>query len=417
MFKLVKGKASGVKYIVFGLMKTGFAAVSGLITLRWLAPSEIGLWQSIMVFVGYSHLLTLGVTSGVNRELPYWMGKGEEQTAIIRLSAGGFFTTTLSLSIIALSFLTILILWLIGSVSGEFSLILFLAIAGGVLSMQTNFLGATYRSSQSFNQLGNFQLLIGIMFLLLIPLVYFFSFWGYVWGQSFILLFSFVIYYKFRPYKVKYTYNKEHTKELFKIGFPIFFWNYLSQMAQTIPRLILILFGNLTLVGFYSPAGSINNAMLNIPNYTNRFLLPQMAFKYGKSGSKHEVYAYSLKATWLLFFVMTLFAIMICLMIPTLFEVFFPTYMKGATAAQIAVFSGVFYSVNSLLHNSLGSIKELKYFKYIIGLRLAYNVFFTFLTYMIIKNLLIAVSIGSVLAELFNMFNYLYYLKKVAKFK
>ena len=44
---------------------------------RVLGPSQFGFWSMIELINKYSPLLTLGVSSGVKRELPYWKGKND----------------------------------------------------------------------------------------------------------------------------------------------------------------------------------------------------------------------------------------------------------------------------------------------------------------------------------------------------
>ena len=376
-------------------------------------PQELGQWQSFTVFVGYIQILTIGTTSGLNRELPYWLGKGNSEVAIRRLRTAGYFTTFLSLIIMILTILTGSTLYLFDKISLDTSIMLVFAFSTGALTIQTNFLGATFRSSQSFDKLAKIQVFTTLLYFTLLPLIYFFQIWGYIAYQIFIGFALFVGYQLFKPYKVKYKFEIFQFKELVKVGFPIYFWNYIASISRTVPRLILVLFGSPLLVGLYSPAASVNAAMLNLPNYTNRYLFPRMSFKYGQTGDANEVYNYVVRASKVLFIVMIIIAGILAGIIPFLFKTFFPNYVDGILAAQITLFSGVFYSINSLFHNGLNSLKNNKPFKVIVGFRLFYIIVFSGISFLILSNLLLAVSIGAVLTEFFNFLNYWYFLKKV----
>lgn len=415
MLKFFKRNLSAGKYISSGLLKTFAQTISGFIILRWLDPIELGQWQSFTVFVGYIHILTLGTTSGLNRELPYWIGKGNEKLGIKRLQTAGYFTTTLSILIMVFVIIIGIILFSVGSLSLNSTLMMIFAFSTGALTIQTNLLGATYRSNQSFDKLSKIQLFNTLLYFILLPLIYFFDIWGYVFYQVVLAVALYIGYQLFKPYKQKYKFELNQFKALIKIGFPIYFWNYLTSMSRTIPRLILVLFGSPLLVGLYSPAGSVNAAMLSLPDYVNRYLFPQMSHKFGKTGDVRGVYNYAIKSAMILFIIMFIGASVLAFIIPPIFTSFFPKYINGIIAAQITLFSGVFYSINSLLHNTLNSIKVFKPFKFIVGFRIFYMVVFTFIANLYFDDLLLAVAVGAVISEFFNMLNYLYFLKIVKK--
>ncbi|PWH86409.1 lipopolysaccharide biosynthesis protein [Brumimicrobium oceani] len=410
---LKRNKTAG-KYISSGLLKTLAQTISGFIILRWIDPKDLGQWQSFTVFVGYIQILTLGTTSGLNRELPYWLGKGDKQLAMKRLKTAGYFITSLSFVLMFATILIAAIFYLADNLSLNNTIMLVFAFSTGALTIQTNFLGATYRSSKSFDKLSKIQLFNTLLYFVFLPLVYFFNIWGYIIYQVGLALALYAGYQVFKPFKVSYKFEKDQFKALVMIGFPIYFWNYIAGLSRTIPRLILVLFGNPLLVGLYSPAGSVNAAMLNLPNYTNRYLFPQMAYKFGKTGDAKQVYNYAIKASKILFIVMIIGASFFALIIPTIFTNFFPKYIDGILAAQITIFSGVFYSINALIHNALNSLKVYKPLKYIVILRLIYIAGFSYISFLIVDDLLLAVSIGAVLSEFFNLFNYLFFFKKVS---
>ncbi len=415
MINFTKVNSIASKYISSGLIKTFFQALSGFVVLRWIDPADLGQWQSFTVFVGYLQILTLGVTSGLNRELPYWLGKGNEALGIKRLKTAGYYTTCLSIATMFLVIVIALICYFYDLLSLNNTIMLGFAFSIGALTIQTNFLGATYRSARSFGKLTTIQLTNSILYLLLLPLVYFFDIMGYVAYHVLLAIYLYWGYYLFRPYKVSYSFNLKQLKKLIDVGLPMYIWNYLASKSRTIPRLILVLFGSPLLVGLFSPAGSVNAAMLNLPTYTTRYLFPQMSFKFGQTGDPKVVYNYAMKAAKILFAVMLSGAIIMAFIIPPAFELLFPNYVEGIVAAQIMVFSGVFYSLNQVIHNALNCIKEWNTFKFIVTFRVIYIILFSFLATLYTDDLLIAVSIGAVVAEAFNFFNYLYFFRKTTR--
>lgn len=412
LFKFLKKNQTAGKYISSGLLVTATQAISGFVILRWLDPSSLGQWQSFTVFVGYIQILTLGTTSGLGRELPYWLGKSDIELGMRRLQTTGYFTTMLSFLIMVLVVALGLVLFITKKLSLDNTLMLIFAFSTGALSIQTNFLGATYRSAQSFEKLSKIQLFNSSLYFLLLPLIYFFNLWGYIAYQVVLAIALYLGYQLFRPYKIKFKFEISQFKELVKVGFPIYFWNYISGIIRTIPRLILVVFGSPLLVGLYSPAGSINSAMLSLPGYINRYIFPKITFMLGKTEDPLQVYNYTIKASKILFSVMLLGATLIAFIIPPVFSSVFPKYIDGILPAQITLFSGVFFSINSLIHLGLNSLKVYKPFKYIVSLRFIYIVTFTYIAFVLSNSLILAVAIGSVCSEIFILMSYLYYFKK-----
>ena len=411
----IKRNSTGVFYVGTGLFKTFVQTITSFIILRWIAPEDLGQWQSFTVFVGYTSILTLGVTSGLNRELPYYLGKGNVDLAMERLKTAAAFTTSLSFFLTIVVCLVSIASYVFHWLNMNDSIMLFAAFSITAITIQTNLLGATYRSSQSFKQLGNIQLIVSVLHFVFLPVVYYFNIWGYIVYQSLMVIWLFWGYWHFRPYRIKSSFDKSHFIELVKIGMPMYIWNYLSQMLRTIPRVILVIFGSPLLVGIYSPAESINKSVLNLPNYINRYLFPKMSFNYGKSDNKSHIIQSTFRSASLLFMVMLMIAIVLALVMPYVFEHFFPKYKDAIVCVQIVLFSGVFYSVNALMHNTLNSLKIFEHFKIIIVLKFISLTLTVFLVNLLIQDILISVAIGATLSEFVNLLNYCYFLNKINK--
>ena len=54
---------------------------AGLLVTRFADPSEMGLLNSIRLILGYLVVMQAGVANGLNRELPYLIGSGNETEA------------------------------------------------------------------------------------------------------------------------------------------------------------------------------------------------------------------------------------------------------------------------------------------------------------------------------------------------
>ncbi|WP_299519972.1 hypothetical protein [Winogradskyella sp.] len=411
----IKGYSTASKYVASGLVMTFASLITGFIVLSWISPEDIGRWQSFTVFIGYVQLLTLGISQGINRELPYWLGKEHVDIAIAKLKTAGAFISKLVLWLYIVLTLLTLLLFKLEVLRKEGAFMLMFAGSIAFFNILRTFLGATYRTSNEFKKLTYIQLVISGLYILFIPLIYFYGIWGYIVYQ-FLINTAFVLLFRiYRPYKVKYEFNKSNFIDLLNVGFPIFFWNYIGVISRSLPRLILVVFGSPLLVGLFAPAGNVNNAVLAIPKFLNRYLFPKMAFKFGQHGDKNTVFKMALKTVKYLFVVMLGIGLVLVFIIPYAIPYVFPKYQDGVLAAQIMVFSGVFYSVNMVFHVALNSLKAFKYFKFLISFRLLSIVICSYIFVIFFDDLLLGVSLGAALTELINMFNYCVFLKKAKR--
>jgi O-antigen/teichoic acid export membrane protein len=55
--------------------------ISGLLIAKFVVPELLGTFNGIGIIMGYLPILQLGVMNGLNRELPYYFGKGEYEKA------------------------------------------------------------------------------------------------------------------------------------------------------------------------------------------------------------------------------------------------------------------------------------------------------------------------------------------------
>ena len=55
--------------------------LSNLVIIRWLEPEETGVWQTLVLAQSYMAFTQLGFFNGLNREFPFWMGRGDDEKA------------------------------------------------------------------------------------------------------------------------------------------------------------------------------------------------------------------------------------------------------------------------------------------------------------------------------------------------
>lgn len=404
-----------ISYIASGLSQTIASLIIGIIILRWLAPEILGEWQSITVFTGYAMFLTLGITNAINRELPYYLGKGDNELAMKKISTAGFYISKLSAFLFFTSIVITLILLLLNTLTLRSFYMINMAVAISSINILSNQLGATYRTSKSFNKLAVLQWFSILVALFAIPLVLFYNIHGFIIYNFLSGTFLYLGLRLYRPFKIKYSFNRKEFMNLLKIGFPMYSLNYISLFTQSFPRLFLVLFGTPFLVGLFSLGASLYSSMSQLPVYINRYVFPRMTYEFGKTGNKSKLFNTAFDLSVKLGIIMLAISIMVASSLPYLIKSFFPKYLDGILAAQIVLFFGVFNSMSGVLQNSLNSLIAIKELALAISSKVVFYSISIVSFYLFSKNLLLAAASGMVIGEFLSYITLLILLRKLAK--
>ena len=278
-----------LKFLNSTLFLHGVSLVTGFVTYRYVAPEYIGIWATFTVFSTIATFLRLGIPNGMNRQLPFYLGKGEvakaESYASTTLSYSFF--TMAAMSIIAIVFLLTYQFSSKGELADAYKWAAMVFFAQTILEPYITYLSGTFRTSSNFNKLSNIQFYMGVYKLVSVVLVAFFGFAGYLIREMFSTVLHLFFLFVYRPMpQIKAHFSLTVFKDLFKIGFSIFIVSYISSFIDTIPRLFLIHNGTSTHVGIFSPSLIILGLVALIPSSISNYLYPKFSFAYGEGCSR-----------------------------------------------------------------------------------------------------------------------------------
>lgn len=263
--------------------------VLGFVTFRYIAPDHLGIWGTFSTFTVYATFLRLGIPNGMNRELPYYYGKGDRETALKCAS------TTLSYSLFTtfIALLGTIVFYFCfdfskyDSLSSDYfhtSVVFWITV---LIEPYTTYLSGTYRTSDNFDKLSNLQIIKAIIQAATIVLLIVWGFNGYLIRHLIIALVDPIYLHVFRPIKkIVIAFDWSIFKNLFIIGFQLFIVSYISSFVDTLPRLYIIKTGSSEMVGLFSPVIILSSMIYLIPNTFSQYLYPTFSFAYGKGNSR-----------------------------------------------------------------------------------------------------------------------------------
>jgi O-antigen/teichoic acid export membrane protein len=343
---------------------TGSTVISGIILIRWMQPGEIGLWNSFSVLLPYALFFQLGIFNGLNRELPFFLGKGNE-TVVNDLVASASWLSRLLVILSVLILPVILIGYILFFQSQNIYIISILAI-GIMIAAQFsgNFLTVTFRAKQSFDQLSKAYLIQGFLILFSLYMIYKWKYEGMLIRAVLLSITLPLMLYFIRPFRVAARFIKKPLHLLIRTGLPLFSFAYAQGITRTLNRVVLLSISGVLAVGYYSPALAILTAMKLLPSILGQYLYPQMSYQLGQGSDPKLLWKWVWKSSLGLVLILTPVGIAGWFIIPWLIKTYFTQYTEGIFATQLAVVSGIL-SGAIVGFNVLFSLKSWKWLAFL----------------------------------------------------
>jgi O-antigen/teichoic acid export membrane protein len=330
-----------------------------VITLRYIDPYYMGVWAAMTIFETYANILRLGIVNGMNRELPFALGTGEQEKAI------GYAQTTFAFNLFAT-----VIIWIIAplimynfELNSTYIACIMVSLGRITLNYYITYVAGTFRTTDNFNKLSNIQFVLIVSHLLFSGLIFIYGFNGYLAMQLLQTLLNAILLHLYRPFRVLPKFNSKAFVALFKTGMPLFATSYLVSIIDTIPKLFIIRFGNETMLGLYTPVLIIITAFSLLPNSLGAYYYPKLSYAFGKRNDPVEIWKMMKKVylvSLLVIFPMILAGYFI---LPEVIA-FFPKYKESLPFMQAALFIGPFIlaKLGNLLNVVLKKINFMGYY-------------------------------------------------------
>lgn len=346
---------SGARYSIASTLSSVVSMLISLVSMHWLGPEILGIWQSLTIIIAYLPFLQLGIQSGLNLELPIELGKGNKVKSDDLVATAKYFAICIAYVLLIIG-ICVFIYLLVTDVEDKY---LYGFIAVLLISVITCFrlhFVATYRSAKAFDKLSNIYLIDSVINLSFLLVIYYYQYYGliiYYVGKELIATF---LMYLYAPYRgIKAYFDKAMFYVLLKRGIFMTLFNQIKSAIDSFPKILLVSIGGVVQVGLFSPVLAVGTLINMIPSQLAQFLVPQMGYKYGESGKAQDMWIYLKIISLFMPFIILPFSIIGWLLIPYVIEYFFPKYIESIVPIRIMLF-GFIFSIK-LAYNFLITIK------------------------------------------------------------
>ena len=372
-------------------------AVGGILVARFIGPEINGQFRFFTIPLMYLSFLHLGTFDGLNRQIPFFIGRNQSDHVEKIASAAGAWNVYVT--IITGSCFSICAMW--GLLQGDWVATLgwFSQALACVGIYYGNYLGATYRTLNNFVTLARIQLTQAVIAFCLIVAVAFWGFYGLCLRAAIPAILSVWLYHRARPLRMSLHFDLSSFKEVVKVGMPICFWGTLySSLWMAAEYSLMLHFGGIKAVGLFAVALLMRESLSILPQSIHQVIMPRVFESYARNGGVSN-YA---KSTFMVAGVATLFMIVVVLIIFVLLDYFvpffIPNYIDGLSLMKICLGWSVFQAASLPLNGLVATGRSWLYGKGILAGLLT----FPLAVYLLnpIVGGIVAVAVGSLIGRL-----------------
>ena len=319
------------------------SVIANILIIRWLKPSEAGIWQTLLLYYSYLSFVQLGQFNGLNIEYPFQIGAGNTELAT-KLAQVALWQARLSMMAGGLFFFFgSLFVW--EDIVWRYAM--FSMIPFSTLTMYNLFLSTTYRTNSDFTTLSKVQYFQTILALVTTALVWRWGFNGLCIRFSIVAVFATLLLHAYRPLRISPSFSKHSWITLFKVGGPVLAFGYITTLSLGFDRLLLLGTAGVTAVGLYTPALAIKSGLFILPNVFGQFITPRLSSLLGQTNSPKALKRLVLSSILVCALMLSVVSIGGWFIVPALVRAVFPQYTEGTIAAQWILISGVFGSIRA----------------------------------------------------------------------
>jgi asparagine synthase (glutamine-hydrolysing) len=323
------------------ILAAGIGLISSVVAASFLTPVELGTIQTVLLLAGYLAYMDFGVVSGLFRNIPLHLGRGDEVCLQPMVDA-----TWLVLRFVIGAGIIVgvgVMLWgfvVLGNpLFGWAGLALLVTLA---LQPVETLMTILFRGAQQFYPLGKrLQWKNGIMCLtVFLPVLA--GAYGLILRNIIHPLVGTLLLKPGLPFRRRGKGRWGDALSLSRIGFPILIVNLLTSFLMVADRSIIAVLLGAKEVGQYALASLILAGFPVLPASLGAILYPRAAHTFGRHGSSRALFGYYWKSMIFNIIVILPTCAFVYFALPPAVHQFLPAYSPGIPAAQITCLSSVF---------------------------------------------------------------------------
>jgi O-antigen/teichoic acid export membrane protein len=372
-------------------------AVGGILVARFVGPEVNGQFRLFTIPLMYMTFLHLGTFDGLNRQIPFFIGRDRPDRVEKLAAAVGAWN--FGMTIVVASGFLLCALW--GLLQGNnVDAVGWLSQALICVSIfYGGYLGTTYRTLNNFVVLARIQLIQAIFAFCLVFTVALWGFYGLCLRAAIPAILGVWLYHRARPLRIPLRFDFSAFIEVVKIGMPLCFWGTLyTSLWMAAEYSLMLHFGGVKAVGLFAVALVMRESLSILPQSVHQVFMPRVVESYAREGGVKK----AAKRTFLVAGTLSLFMVIVVLVISVLLNyfvpLFIPKYIDGLPLMKICLGLAVIQAASLPLNGLVATGKSWLYGKGV----LAGLIIFPVAVYLLNPLIggILAVAVGSLIGRL-----------------
>jgi O-antigen/teichoic acid export membrane protein len=338
------------------LLSMVLGRLGGFLQYYCTLHAVLGKFASFGLIQGYARFFQAGVLNGLNRELPYFYGKGDH-TRVRELAAAAEAWALIVGGVTSCGVLAVAGFYLLRANYEMAAGFATTAVTLFLLFYANLYLQATYRTAHDFARLSLANVLQNTAAVVLVGLVALFGFYGLCLRSVFAALLGAAVLYYWRPIRVLPRWNLAHLRHLLWIGLPIFGIGEILTFWTTAEGTVALSKLGYAGMGLYSLAFQAGLAMEMLPQAISQVLYPRMSQEYGRTGEVAPLLRMSLMPMLTTFAIMLPLTVLGWLLTPPLVRLLLKDYVAAIPAMQWALLPPLLSSL-APIHNVYNVVRR-----------------------------------------------------------
>lgn len=324
-----------------------FAAM--LIIMRFVNPTDLGIFQAVFLVAPYFVLVPLGVFNGLRRNIAYYNGQGKYYK-VRRQNATSKFVSHITAAIgVATGTLVLCYYWYSGASTPTLFCCVGLIVCLALFSYNTHY-AAVFSGFKAFKELGNVNIVRNMVSVVGAVFPVFIGVFGLVLRRilSSTSVLTVRLFSNSENLSAKAHFYKKEYYDLVVSGFPIMLSGYLGSIMVVADRSVIATFMTAEDLGHYALAGYLLSAVVLIPQSFSLIFYPKAAEAFGRTGRPQILRKYIIFALLVNLSTLLPLGLFCYIFLESIVIHFFPNYIDGLRCAQIACFTVVLLSYSGV---------------------------------------------------------------------
>ncbi len=287
--------SQGLLYTVGQLFVMFANSGRSLIVAFLLGPVNFGTYTLLNLFLKYGDQSHLGIRHGINRNLPYAIGKKDDEQ-IWEIQNTGFWWILILAVTVSFGVFLIPFFFKNKSISLNWQVMCTMLFCIIVCGQITSYYYTILRCYQEFKNLTRIRMIVSIVnIILVVVLIYAFGLYGVFGAVVLVQLFTLGLLLKEKQIKLKFRIDPKSSLNLIRLGLPLTMVMFLGTVLSSIDKIMISRMIGQKALGYYGMGYNLAFISINAAISLSYVLFPVMREKFGSGDKESTLARYTLQ--------------------------------------------------------------------------------------------------------------------------